>query len=153
VPEKQTVNDNFIKRWLRDSLLQSNALGLSFRKVGTGIFYTTMHRRILRALSPSFWRNEGPSFIPSTLLIWFSAGWLFFISWIKNCDERDEIRGCSIDPTDCDERTEGDTGRSVFSGMSDVNVVKKRAGTLLSDSINKHFFIFCMVFYGLSSGT
>jgi hypothetical protein len=26
----------------------------------------------------------------------------------------EEIRGCFIDPTVCDERTEGDTGRSVW---------------------------------------
>jgi hypothetical protein len=28
--------------------------------------------------------------------------------------------GCFIDPTDYDERTEGDTGRSVFSGIQFV---------------------------------
>jgi hypothetical protein len=31
------------------------------------------------------------------------------------CDERNEIRGCFIDPTNCEERIEDDTGRSVFS--------------------------------------
>jgi hypothetical protein len=36
---------------------------------------------------------------------------------IKNCDERDEIRGCFIEPTDCHEETEGDTERSVFWGI------------------------------------
>jgi hypothetical protein len=59
----------------------------------------------------------------------------------------DEIRVCFIDPIICDERTEGDTGRSVFSGltircMSDVNVVRKRAGTIWSDGINKYFLLF-----------
>jgi hypothetical protein len=29
----------------------------------------------------------------------------------------DEIRGCFIDLTDCDERTEGDTGGNVFSDI------------------------------------
>jgi hypothetical protein len=37
--------------------LEFIALGRSFRKLGPGMFCTTMHRRILRALSPSFWRN------------------------------------------------------------------------------------------------
>jgi hypothetical protein len=36
-----------------------------------------------------------------------------FISKIKNCDKRDKIQGCFINPTDCDDRTVGDTGRSV----------------------------------------
>jgi hypothetical protein len=39
-------------------------LGLSFREVGPGIFCTTMHRRILRALSLSFRRNEGSPCYP-----------------------------------------------------------------------------------------
>jgi hypothetical protein len=41
----------------------------------------------------------------------------FFISKIKNCNERDEIRGSFSDPTDSNERTEGDTER--FSRASD----------------------------------
>jgi hypothetical protein len=56
VPEKQTVTVNFINR---DWSLDFSVVGLSFRKMGPGIFCTTMHRRILRALSSSFWRKEG----------------------------------------------------------------------------------------------
>jgi hypothetical protein len=41
----------------------------------------------------------------------------FLISKIKNCYERDEIRGCFIDPTYCDEGTESDTGRCAFSDI------------------------------------
>jgi hypothetical protein len=37
-----------------------------------------------------------------------------------------------------------------FDLLCDVNVVRKRAGTILSDGINKCFF---GCFYGLSSGT
>jgi hypothetical protein len=36
---------------------------------------------------------------------------------IIHCYERDKIQGCAIDPTDCDERTEDDMGRRVFSGI------------------------------------
>jgi hypothetical protein len=37
-----------------------------------------------------------------------------FVSQIKNYVERDETRGSFIDLMDCDERTEGSTGISVF---------------------------------------
>jgi hypothetical protein len=37
--------------------------------------------------------------------------------------------------------------------MSDVKVVRKRTGTILSDGINIYFFIFFCRFHGLSSGT
>jgi hypothetical protein len=64
---------NFIKRWLRDRSLELIALDLSFRKVGPRIFCTTKHRRILRALSPSFGRNKGSPCYPihPTPLIYF----------------------------------------------------------------------------------
>jgi hypothetical protein len=31
--------------------------------------------------------------------------------------------------------------------MSNVNVVRKRAGTILSDGINKYFYLFCVVLW------
>jgi hypothetical protein len=37
--------------------------------------------------------------------------------------------------------------------MSDVNVVHKEAGTIMSDGIDKYFLSFLRGFYGLSSGT
>jgi hypothetical protein len=37
--------------------------------------------------------------------------------------------------------------------MSDVNVLRKRAGTILSDGINKYLLHFLCGFYGFSSGT
>jgi hypothetical protein len=55
VLEKQTVNGKFHKEVIKRFI----ALGLSLRKEGPGIFCTTVHRRILRVLSPRFWRNEG----------------------------------------------------------------------------------------------
>jgi hypothetical protein len=55
-----------------------------------------------------------------------------------------------MNATDCDLRTEGDRGRTVFPGIRffcirDINVVRKRAGTILSDGINK-YYLFCVVF-------
>jgi hypothetical protein len=35
------------------------------------------------------------------------------ISYVKNCSDLEEIRDC-INPTECDDRTEGEMGRSVF---------------------------------------
>jgi hypothetical protein len=64
VPEKQTVDGRFYKEVTKKLIAEFIALGLSFRKVGPGIFCTTMHRRILRALPPSFWRGEGSPCYP-----------------------------------------------------------------------------------------
>jgi hypothetical protein len=36
--------------------------------------------------------------------------------------------------------------RNKIRCMSDVNFVRKRAGTILSDGINKYFYLFCVVF-------
>jgi hypothetical protein len=76
-----------------------------------------MHWRILRALSPSFTvKREIPvlSHPPNSPDL---SPTDFFVSKIKNCDEKSKIQGCFMDPTDCDERIEGDMGRSVFSGI------------------------------------
>jgi hypothetical protein len=43
--------------------------------------------------------------------------------------------------------------RQSIRWMSDVNVVQKWAGIILSDGINKHFLSFLCGFYGLSLGT
>jgi hypothetical protein len=37
--------------------------------------------------------------------------------------------------------------------MSDVNVVRMRAGSILSEGINKYFLSFLFGFYDFSSGT
>jgi hypothetical protein len=66
VMEKQTVNGKFYKEVIKR--LEFIALGLSFRKVDPGIFCTTMHRHILRTLSPSFGKMRDPRVISSTLL-------------------------------------------------------------------------------------
>jgi hypothetical protein len=36
---------------------------------------------------------------------------------MKNCNGSDEIPACFNDPTNCDDTTEDDKGRSVFSGI------------------------------------
>jgi hypothetical protein len=79
---------------------------------------------------------------------------VFLFSELKICDERDEIRGCLIDPTDCDERCRKERVlRHSIRYMSDVNVVSKRAGTILSEGINKYFLSFLCGFCDLRSGT
>jgi hypothetical protein len=67
VPKKQTVNGKFYKEAIKISIARVHCVRPDFRKVGPGIFCTTMHRRILRALSPNFWPNEGTRLIPWTL--------------------------------------------------------------------------------------
>jgi hypothetical protein len=106
VQEKQIVSDKFYKEVIE-------RFHLSFRKVGPVNFCTTMHRRISSSVVSEFLAKRGipvlsqppncPDLVPADF---------FSLSQIKNCDER----GLFIGPTDCDERTEGDTGRSVFSG-------------------------------------
>jgi hypothetical protein len=88
--------------------------------VGAGVLRMTMHWHILQALSPSFWRNERSQCYPTrpTPLIYCQLP--FFVSKIKNCNEKNKIQSCFMDPADCDERTEGDTGRSVFLGIQFV---------------------------------
>jgi hypothetical protein len=68
VPEKQTVSGKFSKEAIKTSL-EFIMLGLSYRKVGPGIFCTTVHRHILRALFPSFWRNERDSHVVQSTLL------------------------------------------------------------------------------------
>lgn len=54
--------------------------------------------------------------VQSTILPSCGASWLF-VSYIKKCDERDKSPNCFIHPTDWNKRTEGDTGRRVFTGI------------------------------------
>jgi hypothetical protein len=57
VPEKQSVNGIFYKE-VNKKLNAPVHRGIP---EFPGIFCTTMNRRILQALSPRFWRNEGSS--------------------------------------------------------------------------------------------
>jgi hypothetical protein len=81
------------------------------------------------------------------------------ISYIKNCSKIDEIRGCFIDRTERERERERENwkqyGKKRFlwhsiSCMKDVNVVTKRARTILSGSINKYCFTFCVWFLMVS---
>jgi hypothetical protein len=51
VPGKRTVNGKFHKEVIKRLITQVH-------RDRSGIFGATMHRHFLRALSPSFWRNE-----------------------------------------------------------------------------------------------
>jgi hypothetical protein len=50
---------NFYKEVIERLIARVHRVRLSFRKVFSGIFCTTMHWCILSVLSPSFWRNKG----------------------------------------------------------------------------------------------
>jgi hypothetical protein len=65
-----------MKRSFREWKLEFIALGLSFGKVGPGIFCTTMHRRIFGGYLRVFDEPRDPRVFLSTLLPWFSADWL-----------------------------------------------------------------------------
>jgi hypothetical protein len=59
----------------------------------------------------------------------------FFISYVKNREEREETRGRMFHRSSgSDETTEGST-EEMSSGTGDVNAEPKRAGILLSDGI------------------
>jgi hypothetical protein len=76
---KQTVNGKLYKEVIKRWIARVHRVGLSFRKVGPGIFCTTMHRSIFPSLSPSFWRNEGSQCYPihPTPLIWRRPAFFF----------------------------------------------------------------------------
>jgi hypothetical protein len=62
VPVKQTVNGKFHKEAIKRLIARDHRVRPEFQESGS------WHRHILRALSPSSWRNEGSRVIPSTLL-------------------------------------------------------------------------------------
>jgi hypothetical protein len=64
MPAKQTVNSECRKEAIKRLIAWAHCVRPEFRKVGPGIFCTTMYRYILRALSPRFWRNEGSPCYP-----------------------------------------------------------------------------------------
>jgi hypothetical protein len=99
-------------------------LGLSLRKVGPGIFCTTMHRRI-------FGKTSDPHIISSTVLPQCSGSWFFVFPILKIV-----MKGMRLEAV-----SSRFLGHSVHC-MSDVNVVLKRAGTILSDDINTFFIFF-----------
>jgi hypothetical protein len=136
----KTLKVEFIKRLWMDRLLEFIALGLRLRKVGPGIFCTTIHRHILLALSLSFWQNV----IPFTLPPWFSAGWLFY------CDERDKVQLFHISSGLWWENWRR-YRHSVYC-MNDVNIVPLWAETVLSEDINK-YLSFWRNLFSCSPGT
>jgi hypothetical protein len=92
---------NFIKKWIRDWSLKFIT---SYYPLHDAVVSEFLAKRSIPVLShPPYSLDLAPADT--------------FISKIKNCVERDEIRGCFIDPADRDNRAEGDKGRSVFSGI------------------------------------
>jgi hypothetical protein len=106
VQEKQVVNGKFYKHVIKRLIARAHRVRSEFQESGS---WCLLHRDapahssgVVSVLSRT---PYSPDLAPADFLLF------------PNCDERDEIRGCCIDPADCDERTEGDTGRSVFSGI------------------------------------
>jgi hypothetical protein len=54
---------------------------------------------------------------------------------LKNSDERDEIRGCFIDPADCEERNEVDMRRNVSRAFDSLYEKCKRCAEAGGDCI------------------
>jgi hypothetical protein len=61
VLKKQTVNGKFYKEAIKRLIARVQRFRLQFQESGS---CTTMHRRLLRALSPRFWQNEGSPYYP-----------------------------------------------------------------------------------------
>jgi hypothetical protein len=106
LPEKQTVNGKFYKEAIEfqengpSYLLHNNASAHS-----SGVVSEFFAKRGIPVLSH-------PPYSPD-----LSPADFFLFPKLKIAKKKDEIRGCFIDPTDCDERSQGDKGRSVFSGI------------------------------------
>jgi hypothetical protein len=78
------------------------------------------------------------------------------ISYIKNCSNTDEIRDYFIDRTEKERENWKQCGKKRFLWHSipctnDLNVVTKRARTILSGSVNKYCFTFCVWFLMVSA--
>jgi hypothetical protein len=132
---------NFIKEWIKILVPRVPGVRREFQEGGTWYLqHGNAPEHYSELVSVSSGDTGNLRVMPSTLFPWFRDGWVFFISYITICDEREEIWCYFIDPTDCDERTNGDTGRSNFSGIiSEENIVAKRAWTILSVVIDKYF--------------
>jgi hypothetical protein len=70
-------------RWTGDRSLEFITLGLSFRKRSPDVSCTTMHGTFFRRFFRVFCGTQDPSVIPSTLLPWSSACWLFLFHKLK----------------------------------------------------------------------
>jgi hypothetical protein len=113
--------------------------------MGPGFFCTTKHRRILRALSPSLWRNEGSLCYPihPTRLIQRRLSFLF--PKLKIGTEGARFQAVSsIQQTVTGELKairEEAFSRAFDSLYERCKRVRKRAGPMLSYTINIYFFI------------
>jgi hypothetical protein len=147
--ENRLYTIHFIKRPLRYWSLEFMTLGPSFRKVGPGIFCTTMHRLILRVLSPSFRRNEvSPCYsVHPSLLIY---RWLIFLFPKLKIPLKGRysrlLHGSNRLGREQWRRYEKKSfpGHSM-SFMSDVNVVVKQAGICWVMVLINNCYILCFM--------
>jgi transposase len=91
-------------------------LGLSFRKVGPGYLLHDNAPAHSSGFVSEFLTKQGipmlshPPYSPD-----LAPADFFLFPKLKIV--MNEIQGCFIDPADCDERTEGDMRRNIFSGI------------------------------------
>jgi hypothetical protein len=114
VPQKQTVNGKFYKEAIK-GLIARVRVRPSFREIGPWYVLRDNAPTHSSGVVSEFLTKRGISVLFHPLYSTNLTPADFFIPYIKNCNERDWIRGCFIDRTDCDERIEGDMRRSVFS--------------------------------------
>jgi hypothetical protein len=148
VPEKKTVNGKFYKKLIKTLIAQVHCVRPGFQESVSWYFLRNNAPAYSSGgVSKFFGETRDPRFIPSTVLPWFGADF-FFIFQIKNCDERDEIRGFSSiqQATTRELRRHGKKrflGNS-FRCMSDVNIVRKRGGGTI---YTNHFSYFLIIVF------
>jgi hypothetical protein len=82
VPEKQTVNGKFHKEVIKKLVARVHRVRPEFQESGSWylLHCTALHRRILRASSPRFCRNEGSLCYPTDPVPLIYRRLTFFIS-------------------------------------------------------------------------
>jgi hypothetical protein len=146
VPAKQTVNDKFYKDVVKRSIARVHCVRPEFQESGSWSLVRDNAPAHSSALSPSFWRNDGSPCYPirPTPLIYLRLAFLFPKSKIAMKGTRFEIVSSILQTLTRELKA---IREEAFSGtsnrcMSDLNVVRKRARTMLSDGINEYFLTF-----------
>jgi hypothetical protein len=146
----------FIKKWLRDRLLEFITLGLSFRKVVLVSSVRHCTSVFLGCCLRVFGGRRDICLTASTLLPWSALAELYLFPKLKIVMKETRFEAVSL-MGQTDERTEGDTRRSIFSGILFIvwamQTLFGSGCVLYWVTVLINFHLFCVVFYGLSGGT